>query len=460
MTTVVGNATAGRESTPDAVVPYPDQALFLALRGAGQAAVMQALWIYEEPVDLAGLRSFHRRLHRGLLGRRVEPSPLPFGRLRWVAGPVLEDNFHVGDLPRPRSELFEWADEQVDLPLDPQWGPAWRLGVQPFTDGSTVVGLVVSHCIADGTGCVLALLEAIYGSERALGYPPPGARPTARAIAQDLGQFASDLPDTLRALRHAGRIGVSRRRELARPQAPVLPAGEGPRTAHVPCSSALVEISAWQQRAESLGGNSFSLAIGFAAKLAENLNRIRSSDGLVTVMIPVNERKDLDNTGGNVVSIAHVEIAPGQVTDDLTAARSAVREGLRQTREQPDEVRDLLPLIPFVPKRGIARVADAAFGFSTDLPVTCSNLGDLPADILRVDGTPAAIGIFRGVDRKVSRDALERRGGLLTVAAGRIGDEMVLTVISYQPGATNAADELRAVVTSTLGEFGLTGRIL
>ena len=44
----------------------------------------------------------------------------------------------------------------------------------------------------------------------------------------------------------------------------------------------------------------------------------------------------------------------------------------------PDEMIELLPLIPFLPKGAIARMADAAFGFSTDFPVSCSNMGDLP----------------------------------------------------------------------------------
>ena len=47
-----------RVAPSDNVVPYPDQALFLALRGAGQGAVMQGLWIYDRPVDIDGLRAF------------------------------------------------------------------------------------------------------------------------------------------------------------------------------------------------------------------------------------------------------------------------------------------------------------------------------------------------------------------------------------------------------------------
>lgn len=442
------------------LVPYPDHALFLALRGAGQGAVMQAIWIYPRAVDLAAISRFHRNLYGGLLGRRIERSPLPFGRHRWVAAPDDEDNFDVADQPRKREELFDWADEQVERPLDPEWGPAWRLGVQPFTDGSTAVSMVVSHCIADGTGSVLAALEAMNGVQRDLGYPPPRARPRLRALRADLRQLRRDLPEIARTAAAAARVVFRRRRDLARPVAPVAAAAAGDQSVLVPSASVFVDLGDWDSRAEHLGGNSFSLAAGFAGKLAQNLGRVRAADGIVTLMIPVNEREDLENTGGNVVSIANVSFDPTTVTEDLTGARSAIRAGLRKAREEPDEMVELLPLIPFVPKRGLAKMVDVAFGFSVDLPVSCSNLGDVPAEVMRVDGTAADHLIFRGVDRNVSRTTLDRRGGLLTVASGRMAGKIALTVISYQPGGDNTHSGLRAVIARTLDEFGLTGEVV
>ena len=123
------------------------------------------------------------------------------------------------------------------------------------------------------------------------------------------------------------------------------------------------------------------------------------------------------------------------------------------------ELVELLPLIPFVPKRGIARMVNVAFGFTTDLPTSVSNLGDLPADLMRVDGTPAQYLCFRGVDRQVSRDTLDRRGGILTVAAGRVSGKVVISVVSYQPGQENTQGGLRQVIAETLAEFGLSGEI-
>lgn len=447
-------------SDADNVVPYPDQALFLALRGAGQGAVMQAIWIYDRPVDLEAIRRFHRNLHSGLLARLIETSPLPFGRHRWVCAPSAQSNLDIAERPRPREELFDWADEQVDMPLDPEWGPGWRLGIQPLTDGSTVVALVISHCIADGAGSVMACIEAINDSRRDLGYPPPGSRTRLQALRQDFRQLGTDIPDVARTVARAAKVALGRRRELSHPAPASIGAAAGDSTPHVPSAAVFIPTGDWDGCAERLGGNNFSLAAGFAARLAANLKRTRASDGVVTLMIPVSERQTLEDTGGNMVSIARVGIDPAGVTKDLTAPRTAIREGLRTAREAPDEVMELLPLIPFLPKRGFARLADAAFGFSTDLPVACSNLGDLPPDLLRVDGTPAQYLCFRGVDRKVSRESLDRRGGILTVASGRLAGNTILTVISYQPGGPNTHEHLREVISQTLNEFGLDGAIL
>lgn len=444
---------------PDNVLPYPDQALFLALRGAGQEAVMQVLWIYEHPVDVEGLKRFHHDFGRGMLARRIEPSPLPFGRHRWVAAGPPPD-LAVATEPRDRSELHAWADEQVELPLDPEWGPGWRFGVQPFTDGSTVVSLVISHCIADGGAVVIGLVQAVLGMHRDLGYPPPRARSRLRVAGADLRQLIRDVPEIGRTLRKAARVAVGRRAEVTRGRAALPAATSGREVAQVPSVSVFVDIGEWDARAESLGGNSFSLVAAFAARVAEHLDRTRKSDGRVTLIIPVNDREDLTDTGGNVVSLANASFDPADVTDDLTGVRGAVRDALKKAREVPDEVIELLPLIPFLPKRAIGRMADAAFGFSTDLPVSCSNMGDLPAEVLRLDGTEAEYLCFRGVDRKVARETLDRRQGLMTVASGRLGGKIVNTVISYQPGADNSQDHLHDVVLRTLGEFGLSGKVL
>ncbi len=97
------------------------------------------------------------------------------------------------------------------------------------------------------------------------------------------------------------------------------------------------------------------------------------------------------------------------------------------------------------------------FGFAADLPVSCSNLGDLDSAIASVDGTEAEYVMLRGVNRCITQQALEQRRGLLTLVAGRICGKMSISVIGYQPGGKNSKSHLRELASRTLAEFGLTG---
>src|ERR1700741_1989101 len=62
-----------------------DQTVFLGDRATGATCLGQCVWVYDRAIDLDGLRQFHHPLGRGRLPRRIERSPLPFGRHRWVS---------------------------------------------------------------------------------------------------------------------------------------------------------------------------------------------------------------------------------------------------------------------------------------------------------------------------------------------------------------------------------------
>ena len=145
-----GRASNG-DARPDDRLALVDQGFFAGQRAAGLEEVMQVVWVYEHPIDFDGLRRFHHNLGYGLFGRRIERSPLPFGRHRWVSDPGPSD-IDIAECARPRAELSDWADERSQLPADPEWGPGWHLGVLPLTDGSTAVSLVASHYLLDGLG--------------------------------------------------------------------------------------------------------------------------------------------------------------------------------------------------------------------------------------------------------------------------------------------------------------------
>lgn len=450
-----------RTAGPDNRLDHIDQALYLGLRATGQAAVCQCLWIYEHEVDLDGLKRFHENFGHGLAGRRIEPSPLPFGRHRWVAssGAPAEILFEEG--LRPRDELMEWADSHASRPVDPEWGPVWHLGVQKFTDGSTAVSLVGSHCVGDGGGACLTVFEAVTGNTRDLGYPPPRTRTRREAVRDDVRDTLGDLPEVGRTVVAAAKLAYKRRRELKGPGdtgkgrefGP-----EGDQHVRVPAVAIYIDGADWDARAATLGGNSYSLVAGFAARLGERMGRRSSVDGAVPLTVPINDRT-LEDTRANAVVLANVRVNPSGVTTDLTAARAALKQGMKTAKETPDETLALLPLTPFIPKRAVRKTADLAFGFTADLPVFCSNLGQLPAEISRVDGTDAEHVVLRGVDQFVPLRVLEQRHGLLTVIAARVGTKLSLAVIGYRPGAENTKAALRDIVVETMAEFGVDGDI-
>ena len=162
---------------------------------------MQIVWIYEHPVDFDKLRRTYRNAGYGLMGRRIERSPLPFGRHRWVSAVGQSLDIDFAECARPRAELTDWVDERAQLPVDPECGPGWHAAVLPLTDGSTAATVVISHCLADGVAGLILIFEAITDNVRDLGYPPPHSRTRLRAAVSDLRETVQDLPQSARALR-------------------------------------------------------------------------------------------------------------------------------------------------------------------------------------------------------------------------------------------------------------------
>ena len=439
---------------------FTDQAMFLSLRAAGEEPVAQLVSVHEHAVDLDGLRRFHRNFDQGLIGRRIERSPLPFGRHRWVKPDRPPPELDIADCARPRAELSDWADERARLPIDPEWGPGWHMGVLPLTDGSTAFSLVMSHCLVDGFGAFATIVDAVKGNVRDFGYPAPRSRTRGRAIASDLRETLQGAPEVARALGPAAKLLLRSRRDRARPATsrPTAILGDGEDgDVVVPAIQIYVDLGDWDARAKTLGGTSQSLLVGFAAKLGERMGRRRTEDGAVPLLLPVSDRTP-DDTRANAATLTSIRVDPTQVTTDLSRTRALLVEAWWASREASDEVGQLLPLIPFVPKRMVKRGTSALFDF-TDLPVSCSSLGDVDPAVGRVDGTDAEYIMLRGVDRRVTRQALEQRGGILTVVGGRILGKMCITVVAYQPGGENSKSHLRELAAHALAEFDITGKI-
>lgn len=460
------------EAPPRGVVParerragnclsFMDQAMFLTQRATARSAVVQCVWVYEHAIDFDALKCFHRHLGNGLLGRRIERSPLPCTRHRWVRE-LGSGDIDVAERARPRTELSEWLDERARLPVDAEHGPGWHLGVLPLTDGSTAVTLVASHCLVDGLGIIGAVADAAGGNARDLCYPPPSSRTALRALAQDARQALQDAPEVGRAIARAARMVRRGRRDRVRsPLSPPIPAQRpgDDEPVVVPAVAIHVGLDEWDRSAQDLGGASHHLAAALAAKLAEYMGR-RRADGAVTLQVPLSDRTECD-TRANTLSFVNIGIDPTPVTSDLFEARAAIRHAFEALRRAPEQASPLLPLAPlaaFVPKPALKRLTEAAFCY-TDLPVALSSMGEVPPIASRPDGTAAECVFGRGVIQRVMRQDLERAGGELALFLLRTRGKMCITVSGYQPGAKNSKSELRDLAARTLTEFGLTGMI-
>jgi hypothetical protein len=433
--------------------------LYTQHHAIGRNLVIQCVWVYEHAIDWDGLRRFHSNLSLGLLGRRVELSPLPFARHRWVAdgGPT---DIDIDQSARPRAEVSDWADRRSQLPIDPARGPVWHLGVLPLDDGSTAVTLVLSHYLIDGLGLVLTLRDAAVGTTRELCYPPPHSRPRLQAVIQDAQLTAREAPEVFRALAAVARQARSQR--LSTASAPAYRSvpvedGEAEERIVIPGITICIDLAEWDARAKALGGTSNTLGAGFAAKLGELIGRRRAGDGAVTLELPMDERAEGD-TRANAMSFVRVSLDPTLVTEDLREARSAIKRVLT-TRRQTADSAPQVPWLTLIMPSWLLRRMDKGAVADPDLPVFYSNLGDLGSLVSHVDGTPAEYFTARVIAQRETRRWIERIGGQLILQALRVPGRFVISVNAYQPGAENTKLALRRLAAQALADFKLSGEI-
>jgi hypothetical protein len=458
---VVDSRASNDAARSDDRLVFMDQGFFAGQRAAGLEEVMQVVWLYVRPIDFDGLRRVQRNLSQGLLGRLIERSPLPFGRHRWIAGGGPSE-IDIAECARPRAELSDWADERSQLPVDPESGPGWHLGVLPLTDGSTAVSFVASHYVLDGIGCFLAIVDAILGNTLELGYAPPRSRTRLRAAVQDVRQTARDAPEVARALVALTKQARRRQREMSRSPAP-LPAtlagdgGDGPFV--TPGITIAIDLDHWDARAKALGGAGNTLAAALTAKLGERMGRRNDADGSVTLQVVMSDRT-LGDTRAIAVSFARVSIDPTSVTTDLRDVRSTIKQALNTLQETPDDSVQLAALTPFTPKRTWKQGVDSAFA-DPARPVIYSNLGDVGWDVSRIDGTPCDYAFARGTRQNVTRQWLERVGGHMQLLSFRLPplNKIFIHLLAYQPGVENTKPALRELAARALAEFDLTGQI-
>ena len=437
---------------------HVDQASYLGARALGYGAQIQFTWIYKRPINIDGLRRFHGNLGHGLLGRRIERSPLPFARDRWVYCPGTED-VEIAETARPRADLVAWSNDRARLPLDPEYGPSWHLGALPLEDGGTAVSLAASHTVIDGLGIIQAVADAASGRTRYLGYPRPGSRTRRQAVFQDARQTVASTPELTQAVVATARFTRKSRGHVAAsiastPSSPRV-AGED-QTVVVPDVNVFADLAEWDACAESLGGNGNTLLAGFACRLGVRMGRV-CDDGTVTLSFPISVRTEND-TRGNAVVFPSVSVDPTRLSSDLAEIRVKLKQALADVAETTDRVVAPLPLASMTPKWAARRGAGIQLG-AAGFPVGCSNVGDMVPASNRPDGTDADYMSARLVEPGVTRRTLERIGGQLFVASGRVHGKVSFSVTAYQPGKPNTQGWLREMTLRTLAEFGVTAEI-
>jgi len=447
----------------DNVLDYADEGFFLDFRAQGHGVMIQFVWIYEHDVDLVALGRFHQNLGHGILGRCIEPSPLPFGRSRWVRwSPPAE--FEVAEKARSRSELTAWTDEQAALPISLDQGPPWRLAVQPLLEGGAAVTLVVAHGIADGVGLSNAVADAVNGVTTDLGYPEAHSRSTARALREDARQLMRDLPQVVKALvtapkaakelplrlRPGMKSGLVRRGGDAKSSTVVRVNTASAES--LPSVTALVDMQIWDARAKSVGGTSNSLLIGLILRLCDVFGWL-DTEGFANLTIPVNER-EAEDPRGNALTIVPLRLDPS-VSADLGAIRAAVKTALSGLSEIRDLIMAPLPLTPFVPRFIVDRLQYVVFRSAN---VGASHAGDLDPATNRPDGSEAEWFYARHARAKemAGLEFLQRAGGLFfPVASGRLGGRVYVSVCYANPEGSTTTAWLTDVVRQVFNEFEL-----
>ena len=181
-----------------------------------------------------------------------------------------------------------------------------------------------------------------------------------------------------------------------------------------------------------------------------------NADGLVTVSIPVNERT-ADDLRSNAVANVDVTVDPAPAATDLREIRAAIKRGLSRRHEVPDERLALLPLVPLLPKRLIRHWLNVIAGASAAVGV--SNIGTVPSIANRADGTDADYQTVRTPWPGVTTATVYRAGGIMALLSLRVHQQIIISVLAYQPGRLTSNDELRLVLSQTLDDFLLTATI-
>lgn len=436
------------------VLCYADQGAFQLLRALGRGQVIHCTLVYPHVIDESAVKLFNERLVRGLLGRLLQRSPLPWGRHRWVTCPVpapvtwFRDPIAIEDLP-------EWRSALVTLPVDPEHGPGWRLAVQLLEGGGCALSILIAHTIADGLAVMQAMVDACAGRSLEPGFPEPARRWMLSRLIRDSRESLRALPDVWQALKFLVRRLNNQGLVLSGPgqsSEKINPKTSEPRV-DLPLAQAVIDAKACEERAAELGVALNTLLAVIAVRLAFRIGRVDST-GRVELVLPVSDRQPGDRRG-NALRAATVMVDPDLCFKSPGFLQREIMAALISLRRHGDDWSPLFPLIPFMPKWLARRLERQVFG--RHFPVGCSLIGELPSELNNIFGEISLLQLS-GLEHYTA-SLLERMGGGMLLVGYRMGEKVCFTVNGYAPNRITTRAEFLPHVHKTLDDIGLHGEV-
>ncbi|WP_052077777.1 hypothetical protein [Rhodococcoides fascians] len=405
-----------------------DEIFLRTHRGYGIPIALQGIWRTTETVTRQELGRVHQELAVGQLGRRVGKPRIPGARLRWDISPEslpLEYGTDAVD------DVIAWADTQADVPLDPQYGPGWRLTAAPLTHGGTVVSLVCSHALADARGLIDAAAQAFSGDTRPVPVPHPGSD------ARDA--IAMILKVLVRSIAATARLWVSKKaRAELRAFATADTGGVAPHRARQ-MHAVIVDIDAaeWDSAAESVGGSANSLFVSIVAATMSELG-----SPAVTVDIPFRT----GSGDANSIGMATVAVRGSDSPADIRiACKAAFGAPVGAPAGYPPEIVQLLP----------HRIAAKLTSTPGRGEVLCSNIGDIPSAVTTL-GPHRSRGLAtRAIHPNPSGAVSTIR---MSTYISRMNGNYTLSLVCTDDALVGSSAELASAVQRALATRNLAGK--
>ncbi|MGH3584304.1 MAG: hypothetical protein ACRDUB_22135, partial [Mycobacterium sp.] len=220
----------------------------------------------------------------------------------------------------------------------------------------------------------------------------------------------------------------------------------------IPTVSVAVDQTAWDDRAKALGGTNNVMLAGLGIRVGVLMGRV-DADGQAMLSLPVSERVDGD-TRGNALNSITVHTAASAVTSDLAGIRRDIKAELTQLADKRELLLAPLPLVPYTPKFLIRKLELVAL--KVGKPIGVSNVGDMPKEVNRPDGSEADFFTSRLAEPGLTASDLDRMGGRMMLASGNLAGKVCLSVVAWEPGTPNTKAALLEAVLQALADFGLT----